>query len=173
MAKYPFRYGYWYMAGVDKPFFIPTSTIISEVEDMGFRVITVGECEKWGMQGQMPFPTGGNVCGDQYDWIGLAERNSPDEVIDLPSQVKWIQGWPGPLIAPAPQPGQPSDPMPEPVAPPYTAPPAPMDKESGTTPDGSGPAAAGVSAIDWRWPAAVAGGFVGLLLVKWYNERKR
>ena len=130
MAHYQFQQGYYYMAGVDKPWIIPVSTIVDEVEDMGFRVLSIGECEKWGMRGQMPFPTGGNTCGDEYDWIGLAERTGPDQVIDLPSQVKWIQGWPKPTQWPPqpPQPGEPPQPVPPPPtpAPPYTAPPTPM-----------------------------------------------
>lgn len=179
MANYQFRRGYWYMAGVDKPFYVSTAMAIDEVEDMGFKVITVGECEKWGLGGRMPFPTGGNVCGDQYDWIGLAERTGPDQVIDLPSQVKWVQGWPGPSLAPPPQPPQPGQPAPPPQppvlppAPPYTAPPTPMDKTNGTKPAGPAEAAVGAADVDWRVPAAVAGGFGGLLLARWWHGRKR
>jgi hypothetical protein len=176
MANYQFRRGYYYMAGVDKPWFLSTSMIIDEVEDMGFRVLSVGECEKWGMRGQMPFPTGGNQCGDQYDWVGLAERVGPDEVIDLPSQVKWIQGWPKPAQWPPqpPQPGEPPpppQPPPQPPAPPYIAPPTPMeDKGNGAAP---GQAAVAPGDVDWRIPAVVAGAFGGLLLARWWADRRR
>lgn len=163
-----------YMAGVDKPFYVSTSMAIDGVEDMGFKVWVTGECDKWGMQGRMPFPTGGNVCGDQYDWVGLAERTGPDEVIDLPSQVKWVQGWPKPVPAPPPQPGQPAPPPPsppQPSEPPYIAPPTPMDKDNGTKP--GEPQQAGVGDVDWRVPAAVVGGFGGLFLARWWNDRKK
>jgi hypothetical protein len=171
MANYTFRRGYWYMAGVDKPFIIPTSTIVSEVEDMGFRVITYGECEKWGVGGRLPFPTGGNVCGDQYDWIGLAERIGPDQMIDLPSQVKWIQAWPGPSVVQPPHPGQ--QPVPAQPPEPYVAPPTPMDKSKSAPPAPGAPAAVAATEVDWRVPAAVAGGFGGLMLARWWHGRRR
>jgi len=180
MAAYRFQRGYYYMAGVDKPFYASVDMIIDGVEDMGFKVLLIGECEKWGDQGRMPFNTQGNVCGDQYDWVGMAERTGPDEVIDLPSQVKWLQGWPGPsLVPPAPAPGQPSVPAQPPPAPAptYVAPTATTPgTEPSPAPQPGGepqPAAVAPAGVDWRVPAAVAGGFGGLMLARWWHLRRR
>jgi hypothetical protein len=164
MANYTFRQGHYYMAGVDKPFYAPTGMIVDKVEEMGFKVLTYGECEKFGAGGRLPFSTGGNACGEQYDWIGLAERVGPDQMIDLPSEVKWIQGW-SKTPTPAPQPGQPTQPQ-QPTEQPYTAPPTPMSKNGGSDMK----AAAGD--VDWRIPAAVLGGLGGLLLARWWTRRR-
>lgn len=102
-----FRKGYTYIAGVDKPGLLTVGLIVDGVEAQGFRVMGVWACD------ELPAlpPIGGVVgtCGNDYDYIGIAERTEPDAEIDLPSAVVWIAEFAtGPNVLPTlplPQPG--------------------------------------------------------------------
>jgi len=175
MAKYPFKYGYYYMAGVDKPFIVSTDMIVDKVEDMGFKVWLIGECEKWGDRGRMPFPTNGTTCGDEYDWVGFVERLGPDTMIDLPSQVKWIRGWPSPKLLPPPQQPPPQSGPPSPW--PTPQPPAPQpqwEQPPPYVPPAKTEEPIDVSGIKigWQLPAVAVGSIAGVLLARWWRSRK-
>lgn len=129
MSNFLFKQGYAYVAGVDKPAILSRSMIVNAVTDMGFRVLYADECERTPV---FPFRVPGR-CGDQWDWVGFAERTGPTKSIDVPSRVKWIQEIPKPQVA-QPVPGQPAPaPVVEPPPPVWESPEARSAPTNGGT----------------------------------------
>lgn len=92
-----FRRGYSYLAGFDEPFVVSRDRLTKELRTLGFDVLAVDDCEKWG---RVPFPTPSR-CGDGWDAIAYVLRTSPDGEHELPDRVKWIRefGMPQPVRA--------------------------------------------------------------------------
>lgn len=102
MALTLFRQGWSYLAGVEKPWYVPTGLAIDKVEAMGFKVLGVWDCATFP---KLPVDTAGTTCGDDYNYVGLAQRTGPDGQVDLPDAVKWIVEFGGSEnAAPLPQP---------------------------------------------------------------------
>jgi hypothetical protein len=157
---FTFKQGLTYIAGVDKPMaaaFVSDSAIVSAIEEKGFRVILIDDCENIG-GGRFPFHTPG-TCGDEWDTVGYVERIGPTATIELPSDVKWIQEIPG--AAPAPVPGQPA---PQPTAPTQPSAWIPMAHTYEDEPERAAMGGGG-----WL-VGAVVGGIAGIFAVRWLSK---
>ncbi len=112
-----FKQGYSYLVGVDRPMVVSLDTLKEGVEDEGFSVGNIWECEQ---APPMPAPVPG-TCGDEWDYIVAAKRVAPSAKLDIPGRVKWILELPPPKPAVQPPPVQP--PPGAPVQPPPPEPP--------------------------------------------------
>ena len=111
-----FKEGMIYLAAIDSPPSIIASEedIVEELEKRRFQVINFWECEGQGA----PFRAPGK-CGDEYDYLGLARKLAPSEMLPVPDLgvaggVAWIMEMDP---APPPQPPGPQPPGPQPSGP--------------------------------------------------------
>lgn len=159
MANFHFKQGFTYAAGVDKPMVLSKATVVEGITDLGFRVLFADECE---VMPRFPFRVPGK-CGDEWDWVGYAERTGPSQTIDVPGRVKWIQEIPRPR--PAPLPGQPIPP-PEPIPPSWINPdPSESVPASITGSNGSTLGSKGSMVLP-----ILIGSAAGILLVRWLKR---
>lgn len=157
MANFSFRQGFTYVAGINKPSIVSRNAMIGGVTDLGFRVLFAEECQK---MPRFPFAVPGN-CGDDWDWVGYAERTGPSQMVDVPGRVKWIQEIPKPQ--PPPPPGQP-EPPPAPMPPSWSNPDpleAGMPAIVGGTKTSTMPGSGSI------WLPILLGSAGGYLLVRW------
>lgn len=110
-----FRAGYTYYAGMDKPFYVSSDSIVEELQSkLGFRVISFWECKDRGLPILVP-----GKCGEDYDFVGIAVKNHPSQVLEAPSQLAWLVELPPHPTAPVgPLPPGTPQPTPPPPAPP-------------------------------------------------------
>lgn len=162
MSKYTFKQGRYYLAGVDRPTIIPISTLKSGIEDMGFHVISYDEAEKAGCGRSAGFTPPGK-CGDDWDWIGVAQRTGPTQTLDIPDRVWWIYEYP--------------DMTPRPPLPPGQAPPPPPPQQPVWSNPAPVAAAAAVATtksavkLSPLLPAVAVGSLFGLLMTRWLMKR--
>ena len=151
MAAFLFRHGFSYAAGIDKPFVLSESTIVEAVADLGFRVLFADECDR---MPRFPFRVPGG-CGDEWDWVGYAERTGPTKRLDVPDRVKWIQEIPKSQPVALPPPGE--QPKPGPAPAPSAPLPAPWKNPEN-------------SPLKWFAPAAL-GAVAGFAAAWWWGKR--
>jgi len=135
-----FKEGMIYLAAIDSPPSIIASEedIVEELEKRRFQVINFWECEGQGA----PFRAPGK-CGDEYDYLGLARKLAPSEMLPVPDLgvaggVAWIMEMDP---APPPQPPGPQPPGPQPPGPQPPGPQPPGPQPSGPQPSGPQPTA--------------------------------
>jgi len=153
-----FKEGMIYMAAIDSPPSIIASAedIVEELEKRRFQVINFWECEGQGA----PFSAPGK-CGDEYDYLGVARKLAPSEMLPVPDLgvaggVAWIMEMDP---APPPQPPAPQPPAPQPT------PPTPLPKPPPVRASLVGPASARL--LVFGAGAAVAYGALGLRKRRW------
>ena len=84
-----FQNGRSYLAGFDEPFVVSRARLAEELQKLGFSLLAVDDCERWG---DVPFDTP-TPCGDSWDAIGYVVRTGPDAEMELPTRIKWIRGF--------------------------------------------------------------------------------
>lgn len=166
MPLYTFHQGRYYLAGIDKPLVVPTSTIVEAVNDMGFRVISYGEAEEAGC-GRSPTFTPPGRCGEDWDWMGLALRTGPTKTIEVPDRVWWIYEYQPMTPAPPPGPGVP----PPPATPPQQGWVNPQPSTPTVEPPSTAAVGKAVKSAAASTYALLVGGAIGLGMAWWYRRR--